>query len=291
MSQYELFSDSTLDLTDEVCKQQNIHVIPMDFNLDTVAYTHYCDQRQLSVETFYQKMREGAESTTSQINYSRFYKHFEKVLKEEKDILYICFSSGLSGTYNTSLIAVADLKEKYPNRTILVVDSLSASIGEGVLLYNAAMKKQDGYTLEQLYDWALANRTKACHWFVVDDLDHLKKGGRIGSVAATFGKALQIKPLLSVDDEGKLTTVAKLRGSKKINDELLSRLVHDGENTEEQTVVIGHADNIEQANTLSALLRSKKLVQKVLISDIGPIIGTHTGSGMLALAFMGKRSV
>lgn len=291
MQEYTLFSDSTLDLPDDVCKEKQIEIIPMDFNLDNIAYTHYCDQRQLSVTEFYSKLNAGANSTTSQINYNRFYSLFEKTLKEEKDILYICFSSGLSGTYNTALIAVADLKKKYPNRRIEVLDSKSASVGEGVLVYNAAVKKQNGYSLEELADWVRVNRDYACHWFVVDDLDHLKKGGRIGAVAATFGKALQIKPLLSLDLEGKLTTVAKIRGSKNVYDTMINRVKRDGHQTEQQLVAVGHGDNIKQANELKEIILTNNLAKEVCICDIGPIIGTHTGKGMLAVAFMGTRNI
>lgn len=291
MNKYELFSDSTLDLNNETCEKLDVNIIPMDFTLDNISYTHYCDQRELSVKEFYNKLNNGADSTTSQINYNRFYKIFEKKLKEEKDILYICFSSGLSGTYNTALIAINDLKEKYPHRNILIVDSLSASIGEGVFVYNAGLKKSEGLSLEELYNWCLENRTSACHWFVVDDLDHLKKGGRISAVAATFGKALQIKPLLSVDLDGKLVTVAKIRGSKKIFESIIERLKRDAINAAEQTVIIGHGDNMAQAIELKKILLSGKFVKDAIICDIGPVIGTHTGSGMLALAFMGIRNI
>lgn len=291
MDNYVIVSDSTLDLPAEYCEKLGVNVIPMEFTLDGKSYKHYVDERELSLSVFYSELSMGKLSTTSQINYKEFYNYFKSFFEQGKDIIYICFTSGLSGTYNTCLIAIADLAEKYPNRRIKVINSLCASIGEGVLVYNAAVKAQEGLDFDDLCAWIEENKTSVCHWFVVDDLEHLKRGGRISPVAATFGKALQIKPLLTVDFEGKLQTVSKIRGANKVFDTLVSRLVNDGRNTEEQTVIIGNADCIEDAERLKKLLLDNKLAKNVIIAGIGPIIGTHVGKGMLALAFLGERKI
>ncbi|HIQ80210.1 MAG TPA: DegV family protein [Candidatus Scatavimonas merdigallinarum] len=289
MENYVLISDCTLDLPAQHCSELDIHVIPMEFTLDGRPFKHYIDARQLSYQAFYQAMRTGRFSTTSQINYKEFSSFFQPFLESGKDILYICFTSGMSGTYNTCRIAVADLQKKYPDRKIVIVDSLCASVGEGLLVYHAGLKKRAGMQLSALADWVEQNKQRVCHWFVVDDLEHLKRGGRIGTVTAAFGKALQIKPLLSVDSDGKLTTVAKIRGASKVLEGLADRLISDGANTKEQTVIIGHADVLEDAQALDRLLKERGLIKDSIIADIGPVIGTHVGAGMLALTFMGER--
>ncbi len=291
MSEYVLFSDSTLDLPSEVCEKYDIRVIPMGVTVDEKFYKYNIDEKEISCAEFYSKLESGASCSTSQINYKDFKDSFEPVLKDGKDILYICFTSGMSSTFGTCNIAINDLKEKYPDRRIIAIDSLSASIGEGVLVLNAAIKKSHGTDMNTLATWVKENRTRACHWFVVEDLDQLKKGGRISAAAATFGKALGIRPLISVDMEGKLTAVAKIRGQQKAYTEIVSRLVADGKDTQNQTVVIGHANCLERAEELQRIIKEKKLVKKVIIANIGPVIGSHVGSGMLALAFMGERNL
>lgn len=291
MNEYALFSDSTLDLTPECCEKYDITIIPMCVTINGQLYRYNIDEKELSCEDFYYQLKNGAACSTSQINYKDFTDSFEPVLKQGRDILYICFTSGMSSTYSTCGIAVNDLKQKYPERRIIVIDSLSASVGEGVLVLNAAMKRHNGTDIDTLAKWVEENRTKACHWFVVDDLDQLKKGGRISAAAATFGKALGIRPLISVDMQGKLIPIGKIRGQQKVYSELISRLVSDGVNTQEQTVIIGHANCPENAEQLKKLLKEKKLVKHIVISKIGPVIGAHVGQGMLALTFMGERNL
>ncbi len=291
MNEYVLFSDSTLDLPMDCCEKYDIKVIPMCVTVDGQLYRYNVDEKEISCIEFYNKLKQGASCSTSQINYKDFNDSFEPVLKQGKDILYIAFTSGMSSTYNTCKIAINDLKEKYPDRKIIAVDSLSASIGEGVLVLNAAIKRQNGSDIESVAKWVEENRLKSCHWFVVEDLDQLKKGGRISAAAATFGKALGIRPLISVDNNGKLTAVAKIRGQKKVYSELISRLVSDGKDIAEQTVIIGHANCPDNAKELKKLLKDRRLVKDIIIANIGPVIGAHVGSGMLALAFMGERKL
>ena len=285
---YKIVSEATLDLTNAVIEEYDIQVIPMELQLGGDSYRYHPNEEAITCKEFYEKLRSGADATTSQIN-PMVYKEFLKPLLEAgNDILYIAFSSGLSGTYNTGRMMIEELKEKYPERKIECVDSLSASIGEGLTVLYAARMRKEGASFEEVTTWVKENCTKACHWFTVDDLFHLKRGGRLSTVEAAVGTVLRVKPVLSIDAEGKLTVVAKVRGLRKGLDYLKERLVQDAINAKEQTVVIGHADNAEVAETLKDMLMSEGLVKDILISNIGPVIGTHTGSGMVALTFFGE---
>ncbi len=288
MSDYYIVSDVTLDLPQEIVDDLDLKIIPMDFHLGETTYTHYPDERELSCEKFYEALKTGVSSITSQINPVAYENFLEPFLKEGKDILYIAFSSGLSGTYNTGRMMTEELKEKYPERTIHCIDSLCASIGEGLLVYLAGMEKRKGKTIEEVKDFVLEYRTKCCHWFTVEDLHHLKRGGRLTSLEAMVGTALKICPVLSVDREGKLLVVSKVRGNKKALDYLVKRLEEDGIDTKDQTVIVGHAACRAYAETVANTLLERGLVKDVIISNIGPVIGTHTGAGMCALTFVGE---
>lgn len=288
MNDYVIVSDATLDLPVGVIEEYDLRIIPMGFSIDQVEYSHYPDERELSIEDFYMKLKNGAVSQTTQITPVLFNDYFEDILKKGKDILYIAFSSGLSGTYNTSQVVIRDLQEEYPNRKIYSVDSLCASVGEGILVLNAAMQKKQGMDIDQLYDWVENNKKNSRHWFTVKDLFFLKRGGRINSIEAVVGTALKIRPVLSTDDAGKLTVISKLRGSKAELEFMVSKLEKESFDLASQTIIIGHGDDLNQAKELEQLIRSKNIVGDIIISKIGPIIGTHTGPGMLALVFMGN---
>lgn len=289
MSDYVIVSDATLDLPAEIIDKYKIKVIPMGLSIDNVEYSHYPDERELSIEEFYDKLKAGAMSQTTQITPAVFTEFFENILKQGLDILYIAFSSGLSGTYNTSQIVIEELKELYPERKIYSIDSLCASIGEGLLVLNAAMQKEKGLGIEELKQWVETNRKKPRHWFTVKDLFFLKRGGRVSSLEAFVGTALKIRPVLSTDEAGKLVVISKIRGTRAELDYMLNRLLEEGEDLASQTIIVGHGDDLEQAKELEALIRSKTQVKDIIISKIGPIIGTHTGPGMLALTFMGEK--
>lgn len=288
MENYVLLTDSTADLPYSVYCDLEIEVVPMEYIMDDKVYTHYADAREISAEEFYKNIRAGKKSSTSQINSYTYECIFKKILEQGKDIVYIGFTSGLSGTYHASTLVAESMREKFPERKIIVIDSLCASIGEGILVYQAAMRKKQGMALEELVAWVEDNKRKVCHWFIVDDLDHLKQGGRISAVQAALGTALNLKPMLSVDGEGKLVCVSKIRGSKKVISAFISKITETS-SAKEQTVIIGHADNKEGALLLEEQLKELGLVKAVIISDIGPVIGTHVGAGMLALVFMGER--
>jgi DegV family protein with EDD domain len=289
MSDYIIVSDATLDLPVSTIDEYGIKIIPMGVNIEDEEYSHYPDERELSIEEFYQKLKNGAVSRTTQITPVMFMEYFEAILKQGLDILYIAFSSGLSGTYNTSQIVMRELREEYPERKIFCIDSLCASVGEGLLVLNAAIQKNDGMDIEALRDWVELNKKSARHWFTVKDLYYLKRGGRVTSIEAFVGTALKIRPVLSTDDAGKLAVISKIRGSKAEVDFLLSKLELEGVDLASQIVIIGHGDDLPQAQELESLIRNKNLVKDVIISRIGPVIGTHTGPGMLALVFMGEK--
>lgn len=286
---YVLVTDSTCDLPQNLVNDNNINVIPMEFIMDDIPYKHYLDCREMSLDTFYKNLQNGSTAKTTQINCGDFIDFFEPFLKAGKDILYICFTSKLSGTYNTCQIAVKQLKEEYPAREIVVVDSLCASIGEGLLVLHVANIVNKGATLTEAADFANDFKNKCCHWFAVDDLEQLKKGGRISAASATFAKALQIKPILSLDNEGKLVSAGKVRGIKKAYDFLVDKLIKTGEDYKNQKVFIGHTNSPEYAATLEE--KVKPLVKETMICNIGPVIGSHIGSGMVAIVFIGDRNI
>lgn len=288
MNDYVIVSDATFDLPIDMINESDIRVIPMGLIIDDVEYIHYPDERNLSISDFYSKLKKGSVSHTSQITPTTFHEYFGEILKEGKDFIYIAFSSGLSGTYYTSQLVINELSEEYPDRKMFTIDSQCASIGEGLLVYLAAIQKKNGMPIEELRDWVEANKKKMRHWFTVKDLYYLKRGGRISSVEAFVGTTLKIRPVLSTDDVGKLIVKSKIRGSKAELDLLINKLETEGIDTKQQTVIIGHADNLEQAKQLEAIIRDKKLVKDTVIASIGPIIGTHTGPGMLALTFVGN---
>ncbi len=288
MRDYVIITDSTTDLTPELINELNIIVIPMEFNIDGKSYLNYSDERDISYKEFYDVLRNGKNSTTSLINTATFTDLFEPIIKEGKDILYIAFSSGLSGTYNSSCIAAEMLLEKYPDSKIYTVDSLSASMGEGLLVYHAANKKKEGMNIDELKEWILNNRLNLCHWFTVDDLHHLKRGGRLSSAAAIVGTMLSIKPVLHVDNEGHLIPVEKVRGRKLSITSMLKMMENTVINPEEQTIFISHGDCLEEAEYLAKLIKEKLNVKDIKMNFIGPVIGSHSGPGTIALFFLGS---
>ena len=285
---YAIVSGATSDLPQSVIEELGLHVIPMNVRVGEQDYLYHPDEKELSCKEFYEKLSAGEDAVTSQITPIVFKEVFESYLKEGKDVLYISFSSGLSGTYNSACLIAEDLREEYPERKLVCIDSLCASIGEGFLVYLAGMLRKEGKSFDEVAEFVEENRTKICHWFTVDDLIHLKRGGRLNSLEAVVGTALKIKPVLSIDPEGKLTVVSKVRGTKKGMDYLRERLVSDGIDTVNQTVMVGHADAQDIAEQLKEQLLSEGLVKDVIISNVGPIIGTHVGSGMFALTFLGE---
>lgn len=289
MRDYVLVSDSTADMDTEVVKKLDVKIIPFSYSINDEVYHYYLDERDGDISEFYAGMKKGMMPVTSQVNPITYKEYFEEIAAQGKDILYICFTSGLSGSYQTSLLGADMVKEKYPDVNIVVIDSLCASIGQGFLMYLAAKKKQEGMGMEELQKWILEYRKKIRHWFMVEDLFHLKRGGRVTTVEAVVGSALKIKPILSVDEAGKLFVKSKTRGVAKALDYIMERFNEEAGDIPSQTVVIGHADAIEKANRLkNMVMEAGVLEENIIIAPIGPIIGTHVGAGMAALVFLEK---
>ena len=288
MRDYIIVTDATSDIPNEMANELNVKVVPMSFSLGEKNYNHYPDYRELDIKTFYDKQRAGQTSLTTQINVAVYLDFFEEIIKSDKDALYISFSSALSSTYQSSVLATKELNEKYPDFKIITIDSKAATLGETLLVKLAAQKKSEGMNIEDLSKWVADNHLKVCHYFTVDDLNHLKRGGRMTAMTAFIGTALDIKPILHVNDEGKLIPLDKVRGRKKALKVLFNYLAELSENLEEQTIFIGHGDCIEDARYLESLIKEAYKVKEVIIHPIGPIIGSHTGPGAITLFFLGK---
>lgn len=288
MKKFVIFTDSASDLPKSLVKDLDINYLGLICNINNTEYVDDINS-QLTPEAFYNKLREGIMPSTSQVNAFRFVEAFESYIKEGKSILYLSFSSALSGTYNSSLMAREELLEKYPHAEIKIIDTKAACLGQGLLVYYAAKMKKDGKSLEEIYSWVEENKDKLCHYFTVDSLDHLKRGGRISPTAAALGSLLSIKPMLYVNDKGELHNFAKAKGRKKSLKMLLQNLEEHIVNPEEQTIFIAHSDCLEDANTLAKMINEKLNVKEVIIDYIGIVIGSHTGIGTLALFFLGDR--
>ena len=282
---YRLVSDATLDLPMDLVEKYNILVVPMAFTLDGEEILHYPDERNMSIETFYEALKQGKTSVTSQINPTTYVDLFTPVLEAGEDIIYIAFTSGLSGTYQSAVLAKGMLEDDFPERKIYVVDSRCASAGLGYFMNLIGQKKEEGMSIDELNDWVHAKRNNIAHWFTVDDLFHLQRGGRLSFAEAMLGSALKIKPIISVDDDGKLYVENKVRGNKKGEEYMISK-INDTMDDEEQTVFVAHGDCEERAIALKEKIEANTNAKNVCITKIGPIIGTHTGPGMLAVLFM-----
>ena len=282
---YTLFCDTTCDLPEERLAQMDCKLIPLTFEIDGQSYT----TADISMQEFYRRMREDAETKTSQISVGVCEEAFEEEVKNGKDVLYLTFSSGLSGTYNSANIAKDNVLEKYPDARIIVVDSLSASSGEGLLLIYAEQKKREGMNIDQLAAWIEVNRFKICHVFTVEDLKYLFRGGRVSRAAALAGTVLGIKPVLNMDNDGHLIPQDKVRGRKQSINKLGDMIRERKGDYENKIVTISHGDCIDDAKYAEKMM--KEIFgedTEVVIAYTGPVIGAHSGPGTLALFFMGE---
>lgn len=288
MSDFKIITDSTCDLSQEMVDEIDVTVIPMNFTIGADSFLDYPDERDLASHDFYTRIAAGESSTTNQISLATFADTFEPVLKEGMDVLYLAFSSGLSGTYNNSIIAARDLAEKYPDRKIYMVDTLAASLGEGLIVWHAVQKKRAGATIDEVKDWVEQNRNRMHHWFTVDDLNHLKRGGRISGASALVGTMLGIKPVMHFDDEGHIILIDKIRGRKQSLDDLVNHMAKTSEDAENQMIFISHSDSMEGAEYVKEQVEKKFGTKQFRIAAIGPVIGAHTGTGTVALFYLGK---
>lgn len=285
---FEIVTDSCANLPEDIIEENNVHVLSLSFFVDGKEYFSYEKGKKTDLAEFYRMMRDKKEITTSLVNVEQMISCFEPILQQGKDILYLCFSSGLSGTYQSATIAAEEMREKYPERKIYVLDTLAAALGQGLLVYFSVEQRKEGKTIEEVYQWQLDNRLKLCHWFTVDDLFFLKRGGRISAATAVVGTALNIKPVLHVDDEGHLINMEKARGRKKSLDMLVKHFEETAIDPGKTPVFISHGDCMEDAKYLEAKLKENCGVSKVLIHMLDPVIGAHAGPGTVAIFFVGE---
>jgi DegV family protein with EDD domain len=286
MNKYVIFTDSSSDFSQEMLKKRGIYYASLTFRFDDSEKIY--SNNEMQIKDFYNKMREGGIAKTSAVNSEVFAIEFEKLLKEGNDILYIGFSSGLSTTFNSARLAANQLSAKYPERKIIVVDTLAASAGIALLIDLVLEKKNQGASIEEAAKYAEDMKLKICHWFTVDDLVYLKRGGRVSATAAIVGNMLGIKPVLHVDNEGHLVNVAKVRGRKLSIATLANKYGELCDDEGNKQVYISHADCLAEAEELGRIIKEKFGAKTKLITNVGSVIGAHAGPGTIALFFVGK---
>lgn len=284
---FAIVTDSSSNLPEDIIDQYDLAVLPLTFMVDGEEYRSYLKGEKTDLSQFYTMMREGKVITTSLPNLKESRETIEALLREGRDVLYLGFSSGLSGTYQAIELLLTELGGLYPDRTVASVDTLAASLGEGLLVYYAAKMREEGKSIEEVRDWVEDNKLHLAHWFTVDDLMFLFRGGRVSRTSAWAGTLLNIKPVMHVDDEGHLIPLEKVRGRKKS----LKALVDHMEQTAtapvaDQTVFITHGDCLEDAEYVADLVRERFGVSDILINWVDPVIGAHSGPGTMALFFL-----
>ena len=285
MYTYQILTDSWCDFPAEMYRQLELDYVPLSVEFRGEVSP---DRNDDSLKQLYDGMRAGEGAKTSAVNPDTWARAMEPRLREGLDVLVLVFSSGLSTTYQSAVIAAGEMMDAYPGRTVRVVDTLCASMGQGLLVHHVCQLRKNGATLEEAARWAEENKLHLCHWFTVDDLMHLKRGGRISAATAMVGTMLQIKPVLHVDDEGHLVNVSKARGRKASIEALAKKVTELGEGYDNSTVFLSHGDCLEDARLLEAILKEKCGVKEVVMSYVGSVIGSHAGPGTLALFFLGK---
>ncbi len=287
MKEFVITTDNMADLPSSYYEENQIPYMFLTYTMDGVTYHR---ENQLSSGEFYRRMREGSMPTTSQVNAEEAKELWRPWLEKGYDVLHIAFSSGLSGTYNSCRLAADELKEEYPDGTVRVIDSLCASLGQGLYVDKAVRMKSEGKTMEEIAGWLEEKKLNLCHVFTVDDLFHLHRGGRVSKMTAVLGTMINIKPVLHVDDEGHLIAVGKVRGRKrsliKLVDMMEERLADCSENNDR--VFISHGDCLEDAQFVARLVRERFGIEDILINPVGATIGAHSGPGTMALFFLGK---
>lgn len=287
MSDYVILTDSSADLSAETVKELSLNVLPLSFTIKDKTYHNYPDNREMAPKQFYKMLREGEMCTTAAVNVADYNEALEPLLESGKDVLLLVFSSGLSATYQSAKVSAEEMSEKYPDRKVYAVDTLCASMGQGLFVWHAVQQQKSGKAIEEVRDWAEANKLNVCHWFTVDDLHFLKRGGRVGAATAVVGTMLQIKPVLHVDDEGHLISMSKARGRAASLTALADKLAETV--TDKELVFISHGDCLEDAQTLADDLKKRIGVKKIVLNAIGPVIGAHAGPGTVAMFFMGTK--
>ncbi len=285
---YKIFTDASCNLSVEMLNDLGVVYRSLTMVVDGNEINNYLADENFSFQGFYDRLRNKEHIKTSLLNVEEFTQVFDEILSNGEDILALLISSGISGTYQAAKIAADDLREKYPERKIIVIDSLAASIGHGLLVYYAAKMQQEGKSIDETADFIYKNRLKLVHKFTVDDLFFLKRGGRLSGGVAVIGTILQIKPVLHVDDEGKLVSQSKVNGRKKSINALFDNFKENVVDPENQVLAICHGDCLEDAEYLANKIRKEYNVKDIIINYCDPVIGAHAGPGVLALFFLGK---
>ena len=288
MNDFVLLTDSSADLSAGLVRELGVEVLPLSFTMGGKTYRNWPDNREMDPGRFYKLLREGGSATTSAVNVSEFADCIEPHLQAGRDVLVLAFSSGLSATCHSARIAAEELSEQYPGRKVYVVDTLSASLGQGLLVWYAARMKNEGKDIDQVRDWVEANKLRLCHWFTVDDLHFLKRGGRVSAATAVLGTMLSIKPVLHVDNEGRLIKVSTARGRGASLTALVDQMERTAIDPAEQTVFISHGDCEADARRVADQVKARLGVKTVHIGPVGPVIGAHSGPGTVALFFLGR---
>ena len=288
--QFKIVTDSSCNLNDEMIREFGLHILPLTFMSDGEQYQSYTEGADSDLASFFKMMREGKVFTTSLPNIQQSMTLFKQLLDDGNDVLYIGFSSGLSGTYQSTAAALDELRSQYPNRKIYHTDTLAAAMGEGLIVYRACMMAREGASIEDVHAWIEDNKLSVAHWFTVDDLMFLFRGGRVSRTSAWAGTLLNIKPVLHVDEEGKLVPMEKVRGRKKSLQALADHLGKSGvKPLEDQEIFISHGDCAEDANYLVDLIKERYGCTKFFVNTLDPVIGAHAGPGTVALFFMAEQ--
>ncbi|MCL2709073.1 MAG: DegV family protein [Defluviitaleaceae bacterium] len=286
---YLIVTDSTTDLTQEFADKLGLVIVPYLFNLDGKEYYDYPDRRELSIRDFYDALRDGKTASTSLVTKQRYEEVFRPHLASGKDVIYLCLSTGLSSSYSQCELAAEELLREYPERKLITIDSLGASMGQGLMAYYASKARDEGKTITENADYIREIIRTTCHWVSVDDLKHLRRGGRVSGASAFMGTILNIKPIIHMDEEGRLIPVAKIRGWANVFDYLGKRIEETMIEPKDQIIFISHSDSEETAKKLAEYLLNRFGPRQIEINTIGPVIGAHTGPGTIALFYLGSK--
>ena len=288
MREFVIMTDSCCDLSAAMAAELELSVLPLSLHMGGAVYRNWLDGRDIGFPEFYSRVRGGENATTAAVSVGDFETEMRRILSSGRDLLCVSFSSGLSTTYQSACIAAEELRTEFPEAEICVVDSLCASLGQGLLVWLCAQERKKGRSLAEVRDFAEAVKGRICHWFTVDDLNHLKRGGRISAATALFGTMLSIKPVMHVDDGGRLTPVGKTRGRRASLLALVNEMEKTAPEPERQTVFISHGDCLADAEFVAEEIRRRFGTRDIHINYVGPVIGSHSGPGTVALFFTGS---
>lgn len=286
---YEILTDSSSNLTNSMIEELGIRVLSLSFFMGGEEYKGYQENEEFDYPTFYNKLRDGENVKTSLVNTDMFIDEFKKILDCGNDVLALTVSSGISGTYQAAKIAADTVREEYPDRKVIVIDSLSASIGQGLLVYYAAKLREEGKSIDEVADWIYKNRLNMVHQFTVDDLFFLKRGGRLSGGVAIVGTILQIKPVLHMDNEGRLIVQSKVNGRKKSLNAIVDIFKENTKDLKNQVLAICHGDCLKDAEYIAEKVKAETDVEDIIINFCDPVLGAHAGPGVVALFYLGEK--